>query len=291
MQMQILDIFKKGSDLFYTSLLLTFFIVFTLKSNTLLWFVIVLGQGHFLMSYYYTYKARKINKKYFTKFIFLLLFTGYVCFYISKNMQFYDIFVFIVSLFFTLHYFFDECKISNTIVSKEIIILYVSFIYSYSLAFLIKYFGFSIGNLSYFIVLFVYIVLYSIYILSIKKIVHIKTSFNHFYFINLFLPIISIFSTKIDIIQISSFIIIFHYIRWYLFYIQKFKIDPDETKLKTYLTDIFIINLLVFLTFLIFTKYNTHKILIYFLNPLYFYGWTMIHILLSMKISNFKYKI
>ena len=103
------------------------------------------------------------------------------------------------------------------------------------------------------------------------------------------LPIIFMF-TKLDMLAVSSFIIIFHYIRWYIFYYEKFAILPDKKDLHYYFDVILWMHVFVLSLFILYSMDTKIGLLYVVFHPLYFYSWTCIHILLSVRLEDFNFK-
>jgi hypothetical protein len=268
------------------STLTAYFLVFLLDSRVLLWVVIVLGQGHFFVSYFYLNKIGRIDHQYFKKFLFLLFFFGFICYAITFEMRYFDWFMFFTSMIFVLHYFYDEAKLSRVKPGRDTVLLFLPVLISFVLVYLVKYFEvtyidpyFVLGTVS----VFALLGLYKVW----DDGVHGR-QFLFFYCLSVFLPLSFLFMPNINVVQISSFIILFHYVRWYLYYYEKFSTNESKKDLEDYINIVLWVNLLVVLLFTLYSLDPKRGFLILLFNPLAFYGWTCIHIFLSMRKTDFQ---
>ena len=80
------------------------FILIAHSADVISYGVIAFAQAHFLMAYYYQYKAGKINKAYVLRYVFafLVVFGSYY-FYGPNNWP-----VFLMGAYFVIHFLYDE---------------------------------------------------------------------------------------------------------------------------------------------------------------------------------------
>ncbi len=88
----------------------------------------------------------------------------------------------------------------------------------------------------------------------------------------------------VSIYKIAGFIILFHYARWYLYYFKKFT-DYEKTY---YARAVIICNALSITGFFLYTQFNIFEFLFVIYSPLFFYYWTLMHIFLTMRKTDFK---
>lgn len=244
--------------------------------------VIVLGQAHFLMAYIYANKYNKIDKKYIYKFLSLVFVFGGFSYFIffEGNPALLDLFLFSTLLVFSFHYFNDEIKISSIqeIRNRKIGILSVLFSF---LALLLAT-VFKVSNPLIYPITAISLffgVIFAIGFFEDKKIHFNKILFFVFFLGNLFLPIYLTYVENIAVYKIAGFIILFHYTRWYLRYLDIF----SGQKLKEYLSFVFLCNLFFVLLFTWYYLAPGTGILFLLFSPAFFFGWTLIHIIMSIR--------
>jgi hypothetical protein len=256
--------------------------VYLLSNNQIITAVIFFGQGHFLLAYLYANKFGKIKSVFLIKFFSLVSILGSICFYVSSNVDLFSIIIFFTSVVFTFHYYNDEFKIKGLEKVKNKIIMTLSVVFSFMSVFLIKIFdtSFSVS-----ILLFIFsIILFAFYIYQDKeKIFQKNRTFLFFSIINITLPFFLIFKKNISAAQILGFIILFHYLRWYLYYF--IKLEGEE--LNFYKDAVVWSNILVLFTFIEYVMAPKLGILYMFYSPLFFYAWSVVHIILFIRKEDY----
>lgn len=87
-----------------------------------------------------------------------------------------------------------------------------------------------------------------------------------------------------NVYQISAFIIMFHYIRWYLLYFVKLHGTPEQ---RVFLDFVIWVHVFVVLTFFQYSLSPGVSVGYAFYSPLFFYGWTLVHIILSIRKKDY----
>ena len=271
------------------STLLALFLVRVFNDNQILVLLIVLGQGHFIMSYFYTNKAGKMNSEFRKKFLILISILSIICFYIYQNKQYLDVLAFFTGVLFILHYYNDEIKIQSIkrhrffllgslasmlafagVYANKLFYIYNPSLYILSLLSFVIFFYFS------------YLVMKNKEDLGNNNVLYLI----FFTFLNCYVPTILISNSAVSVYQIFGFIIFFHYFRWYIYYANIF--NDNKQSLYFYFKTIFNVHFL--LTALSFqyslTRYGSFLVFIF--NPIFFYGWTIMHILLSIRKTDYQ---
>jgi hypothetical protein len=190
-------------------------------------------------------------------------------------------------MIFVAHYFFDELKILGFENGGIRSISILTVLFSFFCSFLVKTFGLTSSQVLPLVGVTLILTLYLLHLLLKEKYYpndFKKISFYLFTGLNIFLPLLLIWS-EVAMLKISAFIIVFHYIRWYFFYYDKLKNSSAE--LARYLDVVFWVHFLVLSLFVIYSTDQHKGILILFFNPIFFYGWTSLHIFLSVRKEDY----
>ena len=267
------------------SIVLAFFVTYFLSDRFIIYAFIVFGQAHTLISYVYTYKSGKLNHTYLVKmFVFLIAIVGlyFLASFPSHGSKFPILFILLVLFLFTLHYVYDEIKIGTTTLftSKILGSLAVSCVFlSFFLTTLYPH-PFRIA-VSIFVLLA--IVFACVFVYKNRETFQKEYVFWLFFFGNFFIPLYLLIYGGASRDQVVGFIVFFHYIRWYLHYLYVLK---DEVR-TTYIQNIILCNGICLALFFLFYFYRPFSFLYIFFSPLFFYGWTMLHIFLSARKNDF----
>lgn len=265
--------------------LVTLLIVCTLSDPQLLCAIIVFGQGHFFITYLYQYKYKKIDKKYVSIFMILSLLVFplvYNLYY--ENHQFINYFILFVGTLFVFHYYNDELFIQLGINADKKLLAIIPIILSYFTVFSVILFGVDYHKLIPLII--ISLTLFALYIYkTFKATKNRSASILLFTTFNVIAPIFLSINSIASLEQVFGYIIIFHYIRWYIYYIQRYSID--EKNYTEYTKSVFRINLFVLSLFLIYIATSGYVLFLFLFNPLFFYGWTVLHIMMSLRKDSF----
>lgn len=264
---------------FFIAAFISLVCVWLLPDNQILMTIIFFGQAHFLLTYLYARKYKKINTTYIKKFLFFVLLLGGICFYIIENPQFLPVMILVTSFLFTFHYFNDEFKIigleklQNKLLGVLAVVLVASSVFSVKLDIS------SVGSVLWLVVTSLVLALLFIYRLYKEGLILKNKIFFAFFVLNIVIPIFLLSQKNISIYQVLGFIIIFHYIRWYLYYFEKFK----DKELDYYSNAVIGANFIVLVAFILYISVPVFGILYVFYSPLFFYAWSIVHILLSLR--------
>ena len=207
-----------------------------------------------------------------------------LCFFILLHRNFQPWLTLFTAVIFVLHYLNDELKIQGSrTLDYALAILIFSCVLSYSAAFVSKLFP-AAGHAPLILCLLslTCFILFAYYILRHGRTEKIFLSI--FLFGNVVIPLLITFSEHISAQQLLGFIVLFHYTRWYIHYFQKF----SGKSLITYWDIVLGSHVLILLLFFLFiTMPQATTLLFIFFSPIFFYGWTIIHILLSIRKSDY----
>lgn len=273
---------KNNATFFVTAIALVLFAIFTLPQKTLINTIIVLGQAHFLIAYIYANKYKKIDKKYIYKFFTLLLIFGSFSFLVFSDgsSSFFDLFLFSTLSVFVFHYFSDEFKISTAKIIENRKIGTISVLLSFLALLLVTVF--KILSPIVYLITAVSLVLGGYFAFSFfkNKNLHVNdVLFFSFFLANIFVPIYWTYFGSISVYSVAGFIILFHYTRWYLRYLDIF----SGSILKEYLNVVLWCNVFFGLLFSWYYLSPSSGILFLLFNPIFFFGWTLIHIVMSIR--------
>ncbi len=265
---------------------LSLFFVLSLSFNGSLYAVIVFGQAHFLISYFYKYKKGGLDNNFLYRFLYLFVILSLLSFFIFKNIDLLNFWMIVTLSIFVVHYFNDEFKLAGLEETRNKIFATASVFFSFLSLFLNKIFHVDIF---YSFILSLFSVLFSAYFLKdFNKLNNNKNKylFSLFYFLNIIIPFILIFNKNVLNHHVASFIIFFHYLRWYLFYAFKFK----KSELSSYLNHVLYFNIFVLIIFFLYSEFG-FKFLYFMFSPVFFYGWTLLHIFLFIRKSDYSINI
>jgi len=268
-------------NLIFISLFLTAIIIYKLPSNNLQSAYIIMGHAHFLLTYIKRLKNSVANV-YSLKSLIIYFIILFLSFSISNLNQ--ENFIIFVSIFFLLHHFFDEMKILKIEgdFSKNLLILLI--ILNFTIFGF--YFKYSIINNCLLMLNMLVIVVQFIRIL-------IKKNYDYYLIYLLLANLIILAIFKLDKVNFSidalwSFIIIYHYIIWYI------KIGNDKYKdssrsIIDYIRQIFFINLGLLIFWYFYKKMPLEKeVSNYFFSPNAFFVWTLMHLIFTFRKEDYK---
>lgn len=247
--------------------------------------VVVLGHAHFALTYFYQYKAGKVKGRY----LFLYLIGLAVFFYIS--FSYFIAFTVFVATFFLFHNFFDEFKLRQEKPSVEylaIILLLVAILSGWTADYFSR--GSNITNL-----LIVGAVGVSTLLLLVKGIIgqlHLDLKSPYMIFlIGMALLFLTLEYTgnRPDARESFGFVILLHYFAWYIRLGVRF-FKQDKENFKTYLKRIVIVNAIFMVGYYIIVVEMERQgaSYQYTYRPLAFYVWTLMHLITTFRISDYK---
>ncbi len=271
------------------SLIVAWLCVVSFSDQTILFFIIIFGQVHFLLSYFYSHKIGKIDALYAKKFFLALVLVGTTCFFIFSKQQFIYFLIFFTALFFVIHYFNDECRLSFGGGVRNQLFGIGAVACSFFAVFAVELFSLRPS-----LVVLLAVVATGLAVVFVAQ-RFLKTLpeernpvFLLFFFFNIVVPFFFAFHPEAaSINQVLGFIIIFHYVRWYLYYFQKFRGE----ELDSYTSLVAWTHIFVFLLFVEYRLSPLSGTLYIFFDPIFFYGWTILHIFLTLRPKDYSIQL
>ena len=98
----------------------------------------------------------------------------------------------------------------------------------------------------------------------------------------LVIGVVHLMGLEINTVALFGSIILMHYSTWYVFYYKKLRPTPE--RFNKYLVDVFGINLFFIVLYIVYITYiniDYISFLKYMFDPIYFYCWTILHIITS----------
>lgn len=253
--------------------------VFSLTPYSLLQTFIVLGHGHFFISYLYQYRAGKITRLYVGLYVLALIPSLITLVYLGRL----DLLVFAAATIFLLHFLQDEVflagkkpELLRTIEMTPVFLLYTGFLSE-------KIFQVHILPflaLAAAVILIIYGTMraharrapdvLSIYMLSLTGLL--------FY---LFLA-----EVNIPLRVLIGALVLLHYSTWYIQYF--YKVRTNAIRLRTYIRSVLACNLAAVLLYILFLTPFGEPWLYVLFAPGFFYLWTMQHIIFSIRWSDWR---
>lgn len=238
---------------------------------------IVLGQGHFLLTYLYQWKAGKIGVIYLFLYAFalLVLWAGFALIPDPLSWSYL-----IAGTIFSIHFFVDEMHINKMTLSLEQKLVGFAFVLMYSGLLFDALYAFEAP------LLLSALAFVACLPLAIEKILTRRISGAEMFFFGSVLVLAALLYSQISIhITLAlGFIILFHYVRWYLFYFFRFIEEEGRPRFGRYLIDVGITNVLVVALFVAYFYLPQLSFLRFLFKPEYFFAWTILHVLFSIRI-------
>ncbi|MCA9360179.1 hypothetical protein KC850_04060 [Candidatus Kaiserbacteria bacterium] len=231
---------------------------------------IVLGHAHFLLAYYYKFKAGKINKKHLLPYLLLAVFVFSLPTFLSMESI-----LLIIAILFGTHFFFDEARLLEGEVEKVSLSLSVPAIITF--VGLVAYTETSYDFMLPAILVSVAIIVWSLASTGIRNLF-----LPHVLYLNLFtllFSLIYIFGIEISGEAVFGSIILMHITTWYVFYYKKLKSAPK--RLVQFIVDCVVINALFIILYFVFMSQGEGSIGQYVFSPIYYYCWAILHIVTS----------
>jgi len=256
--------------------------VLFLKPEDVLTLFIVLGQAHFFGSYIYQIAGGKLRSPYALLYpIVLSALLGYVFF-----VKDFDLLVAVTAIQFLVHFLQDEVRILahkhslfTTLSGLPIVIIYSGFIVD-------AIYGFAVLPYT----LLTAGVVISLYIALSYRHKHTPSSADlYFHIITGILFLIAFMHFSIRVEELIGFLIIFHYINWYLYLFEKFR--HTKSSLRTYIRRMVLVNVLVIGAFSLYRSGFAEPILQFLFLPAYFYVGTLLHTLFTVRFSDYRNSI
>lgn len=266
-------------------------LLFTMTEHVLLSMLVVFGQAHFFIAYYYAWLAKKINKSYFVRFALVSLVVLVAATYVYLHPPLIPVWICFSLVVFSFHYALDEMKIldlsnfgSRYIYAAAIGVLFLS-VSLFKLTLVTN----NLVQVGLIIVSIVLLIIFlSINRFKINTIFGSESARSFVFFIaaTYFFVAASYLFAQISIYHISSAIILFHYVRWYLFYGSKF--HKENKGYFDYYIEIFTwMHIFVFILYVQYKLAPQAGIVQFLFIPVYFYAWSIIHIIMSIRKNDY----
>lgn len=255
--------------------------LFLLDAKEITMAFIVFGQGHFIAAYYYQWRAGKIGDRwlaYYGAGAALLFAYAYIT-------QAFELIALVTMFVFLVHHFQDEVllfgkerSLIRTLEQISPIMLYTALIgdalYGSQVAPIIAY-----GVLALLVVYGVCIALFKTYAPD--------TLSWYFGIITAGLLYIALANVRVDASALAGLVILNHYVCWYVHFY--FRFEQNIPRLKSYIRDMLVINGIVIAAFCAFLfSAPLQPLLAWVFAPIYFYTWTILHILSSVRKSDYQ---
>ena len=274
------------------TLALTALLVLGLPWEWVLWSYVVLGHGHFLIAYLYQYKAGKMTRAYLSSYLgwFALL----TCWYLMEPN--FEVLVTVTTLCFLFHMSLDELYLSRLPLDLGRCPLHLGRALEFLPALLI-YAGYSLEStwastplfwnykptMVTFFTVALWILVPYVWLVWSKR--H-KPDGKSFYFFFWAACLMALRPTErfqdLGPVRIFGFIIIYHYLSWYIHYFLSLK---ESGQKRTYLARVFLCNGIVLALYSI--QSGTFLERWYFGLEAY-YLWALLHIISSTRSKDVK---
>lgn len=267
----------------FFSVALSLLSVALFSDSQILNLLIILGQAHFLISYFYMHKVGKLDVAFQKKIVSLAVVISGLCIYVYNHQEYLNLLAFLTGVLFVFHYYNDEIKVQG-VQHYYFILGSLASMVAFSGVYANKLFGITYPLVYIAGVISLLLFFYFLYVLmKNRENMKSKTLFYllFFTFLNCTIPTLLISVPSVSGYQIFGFIILFHYFRWYIYYADFLK--DDTQSLYFYIKTIFSIHFLVIALYVQYTLLKYDSYLIYIFAPIFFYGWTVMHILLSIR--------
>lgn len=267
---------------FSLSFVITATLIFLTPEEYLIPLFIVFGQGHFILMYLYQFRAGKIGARYIRSYIFFsALLLGFLLFYPNAHMR--DIFLLLSAIAFGLHFFFDELFMREITHSQ----VHTLFGFGFSIQYIAVSYTlvFGLPQVPWSAIAVLTAISWALALpLLCKRIFSHSFILSEIFLYGLlgFFSIALFVQIHISAGQILAFTVLFHYIRWYLFYASRLHSTEANTKLRKYIIDTVLINTLMLVGF-IFYFFASIPVLSILFSETYFYLWTILHVIFSLS--------
>lgn len=262
---------------FMTSFLTALVAVTVLSPYEVTLAFVVLGQGHFLLTYLYQWRAGKIGITYLSLYVLALiaLYLGFA--YIPDPLSWSYL---IAGTIFSIHFFVDEMFINKFTLSLEQKLMGFGFFTVYAGLLVDAVYSFEAP------LLISAIALVACMPLAVQRIRERSIGAIEMFFLGTTLVLAGILYSRASIhaSSILGFTVLFHYVRWYLFYFFRFKDEEGRPRFSRYVTDVIAVNAIVGVLFVGYMYRDELNVLQYLFKPEYFFAWTILHVLFSIRI-------
>lgn len=231
---------------------------------------IVLGQGHFLLTYLYQYRGGKITRFYLSAYFVCLPLAYVAAVYLPITYL-----LILTAIVFAVHYFYDEARImtgDNNHLSLLLIMPPIFSFFSYLLYELLKIDTFM-GTL----IIACAVLILTLYRFGLTPLIQKYVLITNA--ITVLLYILYLRGATVPSELILGAIIIHHYTTWYIFQYKKLHQNTDRK--SKYLTDVLTLNVVLIVGYILFITNQNFVVLEYLYGVNFFYAWTLLHIIFA----------
>lgn len=244
--------------------------------------IIVFGQVHFLLTYFYTNLQGKMDASYLQRFFVCLIGAGSLAVGTYFHPVYFPWLILLTGTVFAAHYTADFLKLFQFQNPSSPIFGILGLAFIFMSAFLSRLF--PSHTFLIWVVLLVGVSGASYFLLKNKSCEGYSFLMAMY---GLHVVVVGWLAWNaldtISINQILGTIIFTHYIHWYLHSAVRY-----EEKLSFYLDTLFWGHLLVFVCFLLYTLAPRSGVLLFFFHPAFFYGWTLMHIAMTLRRADYR---
>lgn len=230
---------------------------------------VVLGQGHFLITYLYQARGKKITKRYLALYIP----TALILFFLAATWFSFDALMLLTGTVFAVHFFYDELRLMPTerLAGRLLCLLPPVVMFSAMLARHLV--SFDIASVATTLV-----ILFVATLIVVPKTRRLFLSPSSLYVNSATLLLILIHILKLPVTSeiLFSFIILFHYGTWYVHFYHK--LYPYTAVHGRFVAEVLSINAVIVVGSVLYVSLPSLSYLEYFYEPTYFYVWTLLHI-------------
>jgi hypothetical protein len=268
----------KNSLIKIINCILVLMLLFFFKSqNTLLQILIVMGQAHFALAYYYQYKSGKINRRYGLNYLmFSIVLLSYFFFFLNETHL-----IIFTSALFVLHFLADEYHLNSRRLFRAEFYKIMPFLFAYT-AFIFD----GIPGLIY--IKIMSLLSLAFYMFKLLRTKDSNSSNDTYLLVYAILLVLSTFGNFFNIKQnYMFFIVVVHYLNWYTYIFQKYQ--GTKAQINKYIADVLIFNGIFISLFIIYKLTTTGKFIFSVLfDPIPFYLWTLMHLMVTFRKSDIK---
>jgi hypothetical protein len=231
---------------------------------------IVLGQGHFLLTYLYQYRGGKMTRFYLSAYLLCLPLAYVVAVYLPITYL-----LTLTAIVFAVHYFYDESRImlgNNYHLSLLLIVPPILLFISYLL-----YEQLHIDSFIITLIISGAILLRVWYRFGSTALAQPYVLVTNALAVLLY--ILYIRGAEVPSELILGAIIIHHYTTWYIFQYKKLRKNTD--RVSQYLTDVLVVNVALIVGYILYRSNPNFNALEYLYGVNFFYTWTLLHIIFA----------
>lgn len=255
-------------------------IILLLPPQAILILFIIAGHGHFIASYLYQYRAKKIE----TSFVIGYLISASILFaWIASGISSPDMIILTAGSFFIIHLFYDEIRLFSLGVTPIRIVLTLPAGFGYFILLLNATIAHPVNPTLFGIYVLVAGVASGIYAYKKDTEVQSRAFLSHMSLLTSIASVLLVSNISVSPVVIFGALILYHYSEWYLYY--GFRFWHEKEKFRRYVREMAAINLFIVALYVLFLfSSSLGSPLAIFFTPLSFYGWTILHILSSLAV-------